>query len=64
MTTGSGALMSFLRKKHTFCLLTEGSDMRRRKYGSTLDPDQTKRSTLPNNATAASEPCHSRVWKK
>jgi hypothetical protein len=39
--------VSFLRKNHTFCHPTGGSDIGKQKYGSTPDPDRTKISTLP-----------------
>jgi hypothetical protein len=59
MNTGSGASALFLRKNHTLCHPTDGSDIRKRKYGLTLDPDQTKISTLPHTATSMSEPSRS-----
>jgi hypothetical protein len=53
---GSSALASFLRKNNTFHHLTGGSNIKKQKYGSTLDPDQTKMSTMRHTAASAFEP--------
>jgi hypothetical protein len=64
MNTGSHASASFLRKKHTFRHPVGGPDIGKRKYGSTLDLDQTKISTLPNTTVSMSKPGRSWAQKK
>jgi hypothetical protein len=78
VNTGSGASVSFLKKNHTFCHPTGGSDI------STPDLDRTKISTLPTppfprpslaiarhgrtnstNRSGAQSPCRPRIgsWR-
>jgi hypothetical protein len=52
------------QKKYTFCHLTRWSNIKKRKYGSIPDPEQTKISTLLNTTASTSEPDRNWAWKK